>query len=104
MKTLWKRYLSKITARSARRQAATAGLVIVDTDRIKRVAAVVARLRSRCPERRIVVLATEPDWRGARAALMAGALDYLPKSLGEKALQRIYAELRCKPLPPWPHC
>ena len=44
------------------------------------IAAQVARRRAENPSRRVVVRAESPDWRQARAAFVAGASDYLPKS------------------------
>jgi DNA-binding NtrC family response regulator len=77
-------------------------LVIIDATFTEDVDALVSRIRSARPDRRIVVVTASPTWKRARAAFEAGAIDYLPKSLSKADLQKTFAQIRRKPLPPWP--
>lgn len=77
-------------------------IVTVDATYVKDVNQVVSTLRSRQPQRRIVVLTATPDWKHARAAFEAGAIDYLPKTLTKSELHDSFAEIRKKQPPPWP--
>lgn len=57
------------------------GLILIDATTVDWPERLVARLRLERPERRIVVLTASPTWQRARAALEAGAMDYLPQTL-----------------------
>lgn len=76
-------------------------VVIVDAAATERVESQVAALRAERPSRRIVVLAAKPTWQGARAAFDAGAIDYLPKDLGDEELRRRVEDIRRRSLLPW---
>jgi DNA-binding NarL/FixJ family response regulator len=75
---------------------------IVDATFEEEVEAEVSRLRNQHPERRIVVMTASPTWARARAAFQAGAIDYLPKTLGVEELTAAIEEIKKRPLPPWP--
>ena len=77
-------------------------IVILYTAKTRKVAAAVARLRAEQPARRIVVLTDNPTWQEARAVFEAGAIDYLPQTTAQAERQRIFGEIRRRPLPPWP--
>lgn len=75
---------------------------IVDATFEEEVEAEVSRLRNQHPTRRIVVMTASPTWARARAAFQAGAIDYLPKTLGVEELTAAIEEIKKRPLPPWP--
>jgi DNA-binding NtrC family response regulator len=77
-------------------------IFIVDATTVDRVEKVVSDMRKKNPERRIVVMTSSPTWQNARAAFEAGAIDYLPKDLGEEEIRTTFREIGQKPLPPWP--
>lgn len=77
-------------------------IVVIYAATTARPAATVARLRAERPARRIVVLAANPTWQEARAVFEAGAIDYLPETMNPLEQRRLFAELRRRPLPPWP--
>lgn len=77
-------------------------IVTVDATYVKDVDEIVSALRTRQPKRRIVVLTAMPDWKRARAAFEAGAIDYLPKTLTKSELRDSFTEIRKKQPPPWP--
>jgi len=67
-------------------------LVVLDATPIGGgIAALVARLHEERPDVPIVVATTSPTWQRARQAFMAGASDYIRKSLDK---ERILASLR----------
>ena len=73
------------------------GVVIIDAAKSERVESQVASLRAECPERRIVVVSSSPNWQLARAAFESGAIDYMTKVPTAKELD----EISRRPLPPW---
>lgn len=74
-------------------------LVIVDAGAVKTMSVLVKRLNTTQPPCRVIVMTASPNWRGARAAFEAGALDYLPKNLSpEGTLSAIQAALKKAPL------
>jgi DNA-binding NtrC family response regulator len=77
-------------------------VVMVDATGEDEVEKVVSRLRTQRPDCRIVVMTASPTWQRARAAFEAGAIDYLPKTLGAEELAQTFEQIRNKPLPPWP--
>jgi DNA-binding NarL/FixJ family response regulator len=56
-------------------------LVILKTDVISDLLSIISRIRSQDPEARIVVFSPAPGWKQAREVMLAGAMDYAPKSL-----------------------
>jgi DNA-binding NtrC family response regulator len=67
-------------------------LIILDATAISGdIAALVARLHAERPDVPIVVATTSPTWQRARQVLMAGASDYIRKSLDR---ERTLASLR----------
>jgi DNA-binding NarL/FixJ family response regulator len=62
-------------------------LMVVDASGLQiELAERVAWLHGRFPEVPIVVLTSSPTWRRARAVLLAGAGDYMPRSLDDDLL------------------
>jgi DNA-binding response OmpR family regulator len=80
----------------------TYGLIVVDATATDNIERLVSRLRADNLEQRIVVMSASPTWMNARAAFEAGAIDYLPKTLGKDELQKMFKQLLTIPLPPWP--
>jgi DNA-binding NtrC family response regulator len=78
------------------------GIVIVDATFVDNVDAVVSGLRTERPDSRIVVMTASPTWQMARSAFEAGAIDYLPKTMGEEEILNTFERILNKPLPPWP--
>ncbi|MBM3272523.1 response regulator [Candidatus Kaiserbacteria bacterium] len=77
-------------------------VAIVDATVVEEVEFLVSRLRTKQPTCRIVVVTASPTWQRARTAFEAGAIDYIPKSLGQDELKKTFQEILQKPLPPWP--
>jgi len=77
-------------------------LIIVDSAAVSEPELLVSQLRDRMPDCRVVVITPEPSWETARAAFEAGAMDFLPNTLGVQELQDSFDEILRKPVPPWP--
>lgn len=74
-------------------------LVLLDVSAVKTMSALVKQLTTTEPPCRVIVMTASPNWRGARAAFEAGALDYLSKGLSADAiLTAIQAALKKPPL------
>ena len=75
-------------------------VTIIDAGAVSDAVELVVRLREREPNVRVVVASAAPTWVLARAALMAGAADLIPKSLDRTELNRVIKELVEAPPPP----
>ena len=73
-------------------------MVIVDAGIVDDAALLVSHLRARQKQARVVVATASPTWKRARAALQAGAADYISTSLNEDELRSVI-EMALK-LPP----
>lgn len=62
-------------------------LVVIDAGAVADAAALTAYLRVGNPTLRILIATASPTWERARAALKAGAVDYMDKTLDEVALR-----------------
>lgn len=62
-------------------------VIIIDAGTVSNPVTLVASLRSRQPEARIVVATASPTWQRAREVLQAGAADYIRKSLDKDQLK-----------------
>lgn len=56
-------------------------LVILDAGAVGDLGRVIAHIRARNAEARIIIFSSSPSWEQAREALLAGAVDYAPKEL-----------------------
>lgn len=61
-------------------------LVIIDAGEVADAVVLTTRLREENPGLRIVIATASPTWERARAALKAGAADYVDKTLDETAI------------------
>jgi DNA-binding NarL/FixJ family response regulator len=77
-------------------------VIIVDTAAVKDVPLLISRIRDQQPEARIVVVTASPTWRRARAAFLAGAADYIHKSLNKEELLSMFSSILARTPPPWP--
>lgn len=59
-------------------------LVILDAAAFDNLGQTISDLRGAYLSAKVLVFSSLPDWRQAREALLAGAIDYLPKSLDRK--------------------
>lgn len=75
------------------------GLIFIDATTVDRPERWVAHLRLERPERRIVVLTASPTWQRARAAIEAGAMDYLPQTLSAEELLKAFRLAMKKTIP-----
>lgn len=62
-------------------------LVLVDAGMVDNAALLVARLRARSDRARVLVFSSAPTWRRARELLLAGAMDYVRKTLDEEEMR-----------------
>jgi len=76
--------------------------IIIDAGTVSDAIEMITRLRNRAPNARVVVATAAPTWQLARAALQAGAADYIRKSLDKKELGQAIKEVVELPPPPWP--
>jgi len=74
-------------------------ITIIDATAIENVPTLVSRLRSRCPESRIVVATASPTWQRARDAFRTGAVDYIRKSWDGEELLIAMKDILSRPLP-----
>ncbi|HLG15372.1 MAG TPA: response regulator [Blastocatellia bacterium] len=74
-------------------------VVIIDATFVNKVQLLVSRLRAQRPDTRIVVVTASPEWPLARAAFLAGAIDYLQKSSDQDELLRMFTDVLKKRLP-----
>jgi GAF domain-containing protein/CheY-like chemotaxis protein len=77
--------------------------VFVNASAVDNFALLTARLRTRRPDTRIVVVTASPRWEFAREAFRSGATDYLRKTVDRKELSLSLTQALAKPLLPWPH-
>jgi len=77
-------------------------VIIVDATVVSEVAPLVARLRARQPEARMVVATLSPTWQRAREAMQAGAFDYIRKSFNKKETRAAIRGLLKRPRPAQP--
>jgi DNA-binding response OmpR family regulator len=61
-------------------------VILLDWGVFKDPPAIIARLRERAPDSLLIVITASPTWRRARAALKAGANDYIRKTFNEQKL------------------
>ncbi len=76
-------------------------VLIIDATVVEEVELLIARLRAKRPDSRIVVMTASPTWRRARAAFEAGAIDYIPKSFSKTKIHDTFKQILQRPLPPW---
>jgi DNA-binding NarL/FixJ family response regulator len=67
-------------------QEQTYDVVIVDAGAVTNAPEVVSQIHVLRPDTRVVVVTVSPHWKIARAVLLAGATDYLYKSLNEEEI------------------
>lgn len=79
--------------------ATSYAVIIIDASVVKEVELLVARLHAQRPEIPIVVVTASPTWQRARAAFLAGATDYVRKTLDKDELQTIFKDVLSKSLP-----
>lgn len=60
---------------------------------------ILARIRSKYPEERVIVVSASPSWREGKAAYLEGAVDYISKSFDELSLINALREDLRKPIP-----
>ncbi len=75
-------------------------VIIIDASAVEQVPALIRRIRAQQAYARIVVATASPSWQGARAAFLAGAFDYIVKSLGYDDLASVVAAAIDAPPPP----
>ncbi len=68
-------------------------LIIVDAGGIIDVSTLVASVHQRRPAVPIVVVTSSPTWQRARRVFLAGAADYIRKSLDPNTLLRTFQEV-----------
>lgn len=68
-------------------------IIIVDATVVKRVELLVSRIHVQQPQTRVVVVTASPDWKLARAAFLAGAVDYVFKSSDQDELRETFKEI-----------
>lgn len=74
-------------------------LIIVDASVVEDVFELVADIRSRKLNTRIVVLSASPTWKRARDAFYAGATDYVGITLNEEKLRAAFRAALHKSVP-----
>ncbi len=62
--------------------------ILADLNKPKTLEDFISQLSSRWPDTKIIILTTSPTWRRARAALQAGAVDYIRLTLDENLLSK----------------
>ncbi len=68
-------------------------LIIIDATTVKEIVQLVAWLRSRIVDARVVVTTVVPAWQEARDVFRAGALDYFPRTVNRTELMSTFAVL-----------
>ena len=76
-------------------------LVIIDAGSIDNLRAVIFYIRRHNVEAKIVVFATAPEWKQAREAMLAGAVDYAQKSLDDETIHSILEKNLGRRVPLW---
>lgn len=71
----------------------TYDIVIVDAGAVTSASEVVSQIHVLRPDTRVVVVTVSPHWKIARAVLLAGATDYLYKSLNEEEILMTFRSL-----------
>src|SRR5215210_7487190 len=71
----------------------TFDIIIVDATVVKRVELLVSRIHVQQPQTRVVVVTASPHWKLARAAFLAGAVDYVFKSSDENELHETFKDI-----------
>jgi DNA-binding NtrC family response regulator len=61
--------------------------IIIDAGSVDDLALLVSRIRAQQPMAKIIVVTASPTWQRAREAFLAGATDYIRKSLGKDDLR-----------------
>lgn len=74
-------------------------LVLVDAGMVENATLLVARIRARSDRARVLVFSSTPTWRRARDLLLAGAMDYVRKTLDEEELRYLIESVLGLPLP-----
>lgn len=75
-------------------------MIIVDATGVQRVKLLVERLSAQRPRTSIIVVTASPHWELARAAFLAGAVDYVFKSSDEGELRETFCEILRRTRPP----
>lgn len=75
-------------------------VILIDASAVEQVPALIRRIRAQQTYARIIVATASPSWQGARAAFLAGAFDYIVKSLGYDDLASVVAAAIDAPAPP----
>ena len=68
-------------------------VVLVDAGAVTNAPEVVSQIHIQSPDTRVVVVTVSPHWKIARAVLLAGATDYLYKSLNEEEILTTFRSL-----------
>jgi DNA-binding NarL/FixJ family response regulator len=74
-------------------QEQTYDVVIVDAGAVTNAPEVVSQIHVLRPDTRVVVATVSPHWKIARAVLLAGATDYLYKSLNKEDILTTFQAL-----------
>ena len=74
-------------------------VIVVDATGVRKFKLLVERLAAQRPQTRIVVVTASPQWESARAAFLAGAVDYVFKSSDRDELRETFREILSKPYP-----
>lgn len=64
-------------------------LILIDAGSVEDLPLLISRLRHQAEQARIVVVTVSPTWKRARAALQAGAFDYVKISLDAGNLRHV---------------
>src|SRR5271157_2351508 len=76
------------------------GLVILDAVVTKDLTSLISAIRARDPLVRIVVFSSVDDWKRAREAILAGAVDFAVKCLDEEQIVDILTKDLLQKVPP----
>jgi DNA-binding NarL/FixJ family response regulator len=68
-------------------------VVIVDAGGVSSPPQAVARILELRKEAKVVVITASPQWKVAKAVIVAGALDYLEKSLSQQEFEQVFRQL-----------
>ncbi len=75
---------------------------IIDAGAVHDAILLISRVRAQQPELRIVVATASPTWHRAREAFLAGAADYVRKSLNVEKLLSTLNDILIRKRTPWP--
>jgi DNA-binding NtrC family response regulator len=77
-------------------------VVILDATGVKKVELLISLILAQRPQTRVVVVTASPTWELARAAFMAGAVEYIEKDTNKEQLSMLFKDVVDKPPPPLP--